>query len=146
MAAVELRPGPGRPRLARPADRGAAVPVAEPVLHPGGMRTVLVDAENVRRSVWPNIAPGALAELAAAWGRRRGARVVAVYDGPAPAGAEGAEGTEGSGADDRIVELAAAADGPVWVVTSDRELRARVAGRAERVLGGGTFARELLRL
>ena len=108
--------------------------------------TVLVDAENVRRSVWPNIAPGALAELASEWGRRRGVHVVPVYDGPAPAGADGAEGTDGSGADDRIVELAGEAAGPVWVVTSDRELRARVSGRAERVLGGGAFARELLAL
>jgi hypothetical protein len=34
--------------------------------------------------------------------------------------------------------------GELWVVTSDRELRGRVAGA--RLLGGGAFARELLSL
>ena len=33
---------------------------------------------------------------------------------------------------------------PYWLVTSDRELRQRVGGEAERVLGGGAFVRELL--
>ena len=34
---------------------------------------------------------------------------------------------------------------PYWLVTSDRELR-ELAGRgAERVIGGGTFANELLK-
>jgi hypothetical protein len=32
------------------------------------------------------------------------------------------------------------------VVTSDRELRERLAGKAERLIGGGTYARELLAL
>jgi len=31
----------------------------------------------------------------------------------------------------------------VWVATSDRELRERVADRVERIIGGGAFAREL---
>jgi hypothetical protein len=31
----------------------------------------------------------------------------------------------------------------VWVVTSDRELRRRVEPHAERIIGGGSFAREL---
>jgi hypothetical protein len=30
-----------------------------------------------------------------------------------------------------------------WLVTSDRELRDRAGGRAERVIGGGRFVREL---
>jgi hypothetical protein len=37
------------------------------------------------------------------------------------------------------------AAGEVWVVTSDRALRERVAGHADRVLGGGSFARALAR-
>jgi hypothetical protein len=32
---------------------------------------------------------------------------------------------------------------PYWLVTSDRELRKLAGGEAERVIGGGTFAREL---
>lgn len=51
------------------------------------------------------------------------------------------EGAES--ADDRIAREAAAADGPYWLVTSDRELRDRAGGAAERVIGGGSFAREL---
>jgi rRNA-processing protein FCF1 len=46
-------------------------------------------------------------------------------------------------ADDRIAREAAQLDGPYWLVTSDRGLRERAGGRAERVLGGGSFAREL---
>ena len=34
---------------------------------------------------------------------------------------------------------------PYWLVTSDRELRERAGQAAERVIGGGTFARELTR-
>jgi rRNA-processing protein FCF1 len=46
-------------------------------------------------------------------------------------------------ADDRIAREASELDGPYWLVTSDRELRERAGGRAERVIGGGSFAREL---
>jgi rRNA-processing protein FCF1 len=46
-------------------------------------------------------------------------------------------------ADDRIAREAAELDGPYWLVTSDRELRERAGGKAERVIGGGSFAREL---
>jgi hypothetical protein len=34
---------------------------------------------------------------------------------------------------------------PYWLVTSDRELRALAGRDAERVIGGGSFARELIR-
>ena len=47
-------------------------------------------------------------------------------------------------ADDRIAREAAELDGPYWLVTSDRGLRERAGGRAERVIGGGTFLRGLL--
>jgi rRNA-processing protein FCF1 len=34
---------------------------------------------------------------------------------------------------------------PYWLVTSDRALREHAGREAERVIGGGSFARELLR-
>lgn len=46
-------------------------------------------------------------------------------------------------ADDRIAREAAEVDGPYWLVTSDRELRERAGAHAERVIGGGSFAREV---
>ena len=94
------------------------------------MALVLVDAENVRRSLWPNLARDELVELTAAWGEANGHDVVVVW--------EGAES-----ADDRIAGEVTQLEPPVWVVTSDRELRGRVAPAAERIIGGGTFAREL---
>lgn len=105
---------PARPRSAPPSRR---------------LRTY-IDAENVRRSVWPNIPRGELEQLVAVWADREGVDAVLVF--------EGAET-----ADDRIARETAALDAPYWLVTSDRELRERAGGRAERVIGGGTFAREL---
>jgi hypothetical protein len=46
-------------------------------------------------------------------------------------------------ADDRIAREAAELEEPYWLVTSDRGLRARAGARADRVIGGGSFAREL---
>lgn len=94
------------------------------------MARVVVDAENVRRSVWPNIGRSRLAELCEAWGEVHGHDVLVVWE------------TEIS-ADDWIAEHAAELR-PYWLVTSDRELRARAGEDAERVVGGGSFARELL--
>jgi hypothetical protein len=42
------------------------------------MATVLIDAENVRRSVWPNIARGDLERLCAAWAARNGHDAIVV--------------------------------------------------------------------
>jgi hypothetical protein len=92
--------------------------------------TVLVDAENVRRSVWPNIPCEELEERCREWERRHGHEVIVVW--------EGAET-----ADDRIAAEVRQLAGPIWVITSDRELRERVEDRVERLIGGGTFAREL---
>jgi hypothetical protein len=92
--------------------------------------TVFVDAENVRRSLWPNIPRDELVELVDAWGEREGVQPIVVFEGEETA-------------DDRIAREAAQLDGPYWLVTSDRGLRERAGGRAERVLGGGTFARDL---
>jgi hypothetical protein len=109
---------------------------------------VLVDAPNVRRSVWPNLSPERLVQLLAAWAEDEGVEAVAVFDGPAPAGSVSVElvGTRGESADDwiarRAIELHEAGE-PYALVTSDRELRARAGEAAERVIGGGSFAREL---
>jgi hypothetical protein len=94
--------------------------------------TVLVDGENVRRSVWPNIPKDELEDLATRWGARHGHEVEVVWEGRASA-------------DDEIARAAPELEPPVWVVTSDRELRERVGPHAERIVGGGSFARELLR-
>jgi len=93
--------------------------------------TVVVDAENVRRSIWPNVSRERLVELVDRWAEGRGFDVVIVFEG------------EEESADDRIVRETAALD-RYWLVTSDRELRQRAGGGAERVIGGGSFVRELL--
>ena len=94
------------------------------------MATVLVDAENVRRSLWPNLSGDELVERSKAWGAQQGHDVRVIWEGS-------------ESADDQITRLARELDPPVWVVTSDRELRERVRDRAERIIGGGSFAREL---
>jgi hypothetical protein len=94
------------------------------------MANVLVDAENVRRSLWPNMPGSELEERSRAWGEEHSHEVTVVW-----------EGSESG--DDRIARLVRELEPPVWVVTSDRELRERVRERAERVIGGGSFAREL---
>jgi hypothetical protein len=117
----------------------------------GDAPVVLVDARNVQRSRWPNIPDEELVERACAWGADRGFRIVAVFDGGAPdRRAGGPCAVVGSGhesADDWLVrETAALAERGerFWLVTSDRALR-EVAGRhAERTIGGGAFANELL--
>jgi hypothetical protein len=43
--------------------------------------TVLVDANNVRRSVWPNVSGEELVERCRAWARAHGYEVVPVFDG-----------------------------------------------------------------
>ena len=93
--------------------------------------TVVVDAENVRRSIWPNVSRERLVELVDRWAEGRDCDVLIVFEG------------EEESADDRIVRRTAALD-RYWLVTSDRELRKRAGGAAERVIGGGSFVRELL--
>ena len=95
-----------------------------------GVATVLVDAENVRRSVWPNIGRAELEQRCLEWGRAQGHDVIVIWDGEETA-------------DDRIAWEVRQLAPPLWVVTSDRELRERVADRVERIVGGGSFAREL---
>jgi hypothetical protein len=104
------------------------------------MATVIVDAENVRRSRWPNLSHGELVDRARSWARSGGHDLRIVFDGKPPE--QAADLVESPYADDEIARLAATLDAPVWVVTSDRALRARV-DRADRVLGGGEFVRVL---
>ena len=119
--------------------------------------TLLVDARNVLRSVWPNIPEHRVVELCE---QRRTADVgllAVVFDGSAPglgvgehavADATLVVGTGATSADDWIARAAArhAAEGRRYrLVTSDRELRRRAGGAAERTIGGGAFARELTR-
>jgi hypothetical protein len=86
----------------------------------------------VRRSTWPNIPPDELVELVDVWGEREGVTPKIVFEGEETA-------------DDRIARETAQLEGPYWLVTSDRGLRERAGGRAERVIGGGSFLRELQR-
>jgi predicted RNA-binding protein with PIN domain len=94
------------------------------------MATVLIDGENVRRSQWPNLGRDELVDLAETWGEEHGHDVVVVWE-------------RAETADDRIARAVQEVAPPVWVVTSDRALRRRVEPHAERILGGGSFAREL---
>lgn len=117
--------------------------------------TVLVDARNVLRSQWPNIPEQELVDLCRSWAEARDVRAVVAFDGQAPGGLVGEEelaphcvlvGTGAESADDWLVRAAAelrAADRPFWLVTSDRDLRARGGIGAEKVVGGGSFADEL---
>jgi hypothetical protein len=109
---------------------------------------VLVDAPNVRRSLWPNLSPEQLVELLGRWAEDEGVDAVAIFDGPAPDAVPGVEvvGTGAESADDWITRRAAALSEPYVLVTSDRELRERAGGNAERIIGGGAFARELAAL
>jgi hypothetical protein len=95
----------------------------------------------VRRSLWPNLGAEELVARARAWAAREEHDLVVVFDGAAPEDAPDLVGAPH--ADDELARLAGAAEGEVWVVTSDRALRDRVTPHAARVLGGGSFARTL---
>jgi exonuclease VII large subunit len=107
----------------------------------------LIDARNVVRSRWPNLQEAWFVERAGAWAERQGVRALVVFDGRAPAAGGGTRvtlvGTGGGSADDwiaREAERLAREGRRLWLVTSDRVLRDRVAANAERTIGGGTFA------
>ena len=104
---------------------------------------MLVDGRNVQRSRWPNVGSEKLVERVHAWAEEQGVEAEVVFDGRAP---EGAFGTAAASADDWIASRAEEleADGAAfWLVTSDRELRRRAGGAAERTIGGGGFLAEL---
>jgi hypothetical protein len=109
---------------------------------------VLVDGENVRRSRWPNVEARELVRRCRLWGEAGQHAVIVVFDGAAPeAGGDIGVTVVGSGersADELLVELAREQPSPLWLVTSDRELRRRVGDLADRVIGGGSFLGELM--
>jgi hypothetical protein len=90
---------------------------------------VIVDGENVRRSTWPNPSRREVDHWAQAWAAREGLELRIVWD------------QDVGYADDEIVRLAGELEPPVWVVTSDRGLRARL--DVDRVIGGGSFLRQV---
>jgi hypothetical protein len=83
-------------------------------------------------------------DLVREWAKRNGLRPLVVFDGRAPVEADDVVGTGRETADDWIAREASAL-APYWLVTSDRELRDRAGRAAERMIGGGSFARELTR-
>jgi hypothetical protein len=102
---------------------------------------VIVDAENVRRSRWPNVSQEELVRGAREWAAQEGHELLIVFDGVPP---EEAPDLVGSGnSDDAIVQVAAGLDRQWWLVTSDRGLRARVGDGPARVVGGGSFVRNI---
>jgi hypothetical protein len=102
-------------------------------------RLVVVDAENVRRSAWPNISKDELVAHCRTWAEREGVELLIVFDGDPPEEAPDLLGSGSRSADDVIAEL----EGPFTLVTSDRGLRERVRKNAERFIGGGSFLREM---
>ena len=105
------------------------------------MALVVVDAENVRRSRWPNLSREELVRRAREWAGREGHELLVVFDGTPPDDAPDLVGSRN--ADDAIVDLAAQLASPWWLVSSDRGLRARVGDRPARVIGGGSFVRTI---
>jgi hypothetical protein len=101
--------------------------------------TVLVDAENVRRSRWPNLSRDDLVARCRAWARAHDLALLVVFDGAPPERAP--DLVEGESTADDWIAGHAHEHAPCWLVTSDRELRRRV--DAERVIGGGAFLAEL---
>jgi hypothetical protein len=106
--------------------------------------TLIVDGRNVQRSLWPNIPSERLVELVRDWAEQHEMRPLVVFDGRAPVEADDVVGTGGEIADDWIAREAPSY-APYWLITSDGELRERAGQNAERVIGGGSFARELTR-
>jgi hypothetical protein len=99
--------------------------------------TVLVDAENVRRSRWPNLSKAGLVERVRDWAATEGLDLLVVFDGPPPENAP--DLVEGTPTADDWLAAHAAEHAPYWLVTSDRGLRRRAGAKAERVIGGGAF-------
>ena len=74
-----------------------------------------------------------------AWAEREDVELLIVFDGDPPEEAPELLGSGARSADDVIAEL----EGPFTLVTSDRGLRERVGQKAERLIGGGSFLREI---
>jgi hypothetical protein len=102
---------------------------------------VVIDAENVRRSLWPNLPREELVRRVRDWAAREGHDLLIVFDGEPPELAPDLVGSRN--ADDAIVELAQGFDRPWWLVSSDRGLRERLGDAPERIIGGGSFVRTI---
>ena len=114
------------------------------------MSRVFVDGRNVQRSQWPNLSDEQLVERARAWAERNGHDLVVVFDGDM-GGLVGEErlderttlvGTGRESADDWLIREAPGYPG-AWLVTSDRALRDAAGTRASKIVGGGSFLRQL---
>jgi hypothetical protein len=103
--------------------------------------TVLVDAENVRRSRWPNLTREELVDRVRAWARENDVDELIVFDGRAPGDAD--DLVAGRPTADDWLAAHAHEYAPYWLVTSDRELRRRAGAAAERIIGGGRFVEGL---
>ncbi len=103
--------------------------------------TVLVDAENVRRSRWPNLTREELVARCRDWATAEGVAVLVVFDGSPPE--EAPDLVAGRPTADDWLAAHAVEHMPYWLVTSDRELRRRAGRQAERIVGGGGFLRLL---
>ena len=99
--------------------------------------TVLVDAENARRSRWPNLSKAELVARARAWAASEGLGLLVVFDGPPPE--QAGDLVAGIPTADEWLAAHAAEHVPYWLVTSDRQLRRRAGAHAERIVGGGAF-------
>jgi len=97
-----------------------------------------VDAENVRRSQWPNLGRAELVERCRRWAKKEGHELRVVFDGRAPLDAADVVAAAGETADDWLIRETPEFE-RYWLVTSDRALRAAAGKRAERVIGGGAF-------
>lgn len=124
-----------------PLSYGAVRPRGYRPAHTEAVALVVVDAENTRRSQWPNLSREELVRRARAWAEREGHELLVVFDGPSPEDAPDLLGSQN--ADDAIVRLAAELHPPWWLVTSDRGLRERVGDRPSRAIGGGSFLRTI---
>jgi rRNA-processing protein FCF1 len=105
----------------------------------------------VLRSQWPNVPEDELVRRCREWAERHDHEIVVVFDGTAPGGVVGAEhlderctlvGSGGESADDWLAREAPRYPA-AWLITADRELRARAGQAAGRIIGGGSFLREL---
>ncbi len=105
------------------------------------MALVVVDAENTRRSQWPNVSREELVRRTREWAEREGHELLLVFDGIPPE--DGPDIIGARNADDAIVGLAPELSSPWWLVTSDRALRERVGDRPARTIGGGAFVRTI---
>ena len=105
------------------------------------MTLVVVDAENVRRSLWPNLSRDELVGRARDWAAREAHELLIVFDGRPPEDAPDLVGSPN--ADDKIVELSQHLGRVWWLVSSDRALRKRVGDAPDRIVGGGSFVRTI---